>query len=196
MQQKLCLWMAMVVLFGALCVGNPFLARRDGTSPVEPTTAAAPSTARRDPALAKRAPTKQDERANRAAAGLPEGAVSALSARSTEVTSSEVALAANGALAPKATLASDQNRSRRGPVEAAIDLTPVVPRPTPRNAAAEDLDCPDAELRPLVARTERHDGVLVWVLHDGRRFRRNPKPSAGEPLLVPFVVVVADDRPE
>lgn len=190
MQQKLCLWMAMVVLFGALCVGNPFLARRDGTSPVEPTTAAAPSTERLDPALARRAPTKPDERANRAAAGLPEGAVSALSARSSEVASSGVALA------PKATLASDQNRSRRGPVEAAIDLTPVVPRPTPRNAAAEDLDCPDAELRPLVARTERHDGVLVWVLHDGRRFRRNPKPNAGEPLLVPFVVVVADDRPE
>jgi hypothetical protein len=43
MQQKLCLWMAMVVLFGALCVGNPFLACRDGTSPVEPTAAAAPS---------------------------------------------------------------------------------------------------------------------------------------------------------
>ncbi|MFN7590769.1 MAG: hypothetical protein ACK501_09910 [Planctomycetota bacterium] len=190
MQQKLCLWMAMVVLFGALCVGNPFLACRDGTSPVEPTTAAAPSTERLDPAVAKRAPTNPDERGNDAASRLPEGAVSALSARSPEV-----ALASNDAVAPKATLASDQNRSRRGPVEAAIELTPVVPRPTPRNAAAEDLDCPDAELRPLVARTERHDGVLVWVLHDGRRFRRNPKPTAGEPLLVPFVVV-ADDRPE
>jgi len=191
MQQKLCLWMAMVVLFGALCVGNPFLACRDGTSPVEPTTAVAPSTERLDPALAKRAPTNPDERANHAAAGLPEGAVGALSARS-----HEVALAANGATPPMVTLASDQSRSRRGPVEAAIDLTSVVPLPTQRSAAAGDLDCPDPELRPLVARTERHDGVLVWVLHDGRRFRRNPKPTAGEPLLAPFVVVVADDRPE
>lgn len=180
----------MVVLFGALCVGNPFLACRDGTSPVEPTTAAAPSTERLDPAVAKRAPTNPDERATAGASRLPDGAVSALSARSPDV-----AVDSNAAVAPKVMLASDQSRIRRGPVEAAIDI-PVAPRPMHRNAAGEDLECPDADLRPLVARTERHDGVLVWVLHDGRRFRRNPKPAAGEPLLVPFVVLVADDRPE
>ena len=175
----------MVVLFGALCVGNPFLACRDGTSPVEPTTAAAPSAERLDPAVAKRATTTADERAATAASRLPDGAVSALAVRSPEV-----------AVAPKVTLASDQGRIQRGPVEAAIDQARVAPRPTHRSAAAEELECPDADLRPLVARTERHDGVVVWLLHDGRRFRRNPKPAAGEPLLVPFVVVVADDRPE
>lgn len=171
MQQKLCLWMAMVVLFGALCVGNPFLACRDGTSPVEPTTAAAPSTDRIDPAVATRAAPQPSER---------DGAVSARAPKAT--------LASD-----RVTLANDLARMQRGPAEAAIELASLTPRQ--REASAES-ECPDADLRPLVARTERHDGVLVWVLHDGRRFRRNPKPAAGEPLLVPFVVVVADDRPE
>lgn len=170
----------MVVLFGALCVGNPFLACRDGTSPVEPTTAAAPSTERVDPAVATRDAPPTGERAD---AGLTEGAVSALSARAPKVS-----LASD-----RTTLANGPGRIQRVPTEAAIELATLTPRH--REASAE-IECPDADLRPLVARTERHDGVLVWVLHDGRRFRRNPKPAAGEPLLVPFVVVVADDRPE
>ena len=167
----------MVVLFGALCVGNPFLACRDGTSPVEPTTAAAPSAERLDPAVVVAKP-----RAN-------ELAPVSLSANSQPAKPST-------AKTPMVTLASDQLRSHRGPAEAAVELAAGTLQPTRRPGTVEDLECPDADLRPLVARTERHDGVVVWVLHDGRRFRRNPKPAAGEPLLVPFVVVVADDRPE
>lgn len=166
----------MVVLFGALCVGNPFLACRDGTSPVESTTAAAPSTERIDPAVEKRAVLVASPSSNEA---LALDATAAVSAHR-----------------PKAMLASDPPRSQ-SPAEAAIERASAATRPTRRSGAAvEELECPDEELRPLVARTERHDGVLVWVLHDGRRFRRNPKLGAGEPRLVPFVVAVADDPPE
>lgn len=105
-------------------------------------------------------------------------------------------MAALSARTPKATLATDPGRLQRGPADAMVELAGVSPRSTRSRDGQEELECPDADLRPLVARTERHDGVLVWVLHDGRRFRRNPKPAAGEPLLVPFVVLVADDRPE
>jgi len=192
MQQKLCLWMAMVVLFGALCVGNPFLACRDGTSPVEPTTAAASSAERVDPAVVVATP-----RANELAT------VSPLPLAPLPVATLPVALSAKTppanappAKTPMVTLASDQMRSRRGPAEAAVELAAGTLQPTRRPGTAEDLECPDADLRPLVARIERHDGVLVWVLHDGRRFRRNPKVAVGEPLLVPFVAIAADDHPE
>lgn len=172
----------MVVLFGALCVGNPFLACRDGTSPVEPTTAAAPSSERVDPEVVVATP-----RANELATVAPLPV--ALSAKTPPAN-------APPAKTPMVTLASDQMRSRRSPAEAAVELAAGKLQPTRRPGTAEDLECPDADLRPLVARIERHDGVLVWVLHDGRRFRRNPKVAVGEPLLVPFVAIAADDRPE
>lgn len=186
MQQKLCLWMAVVVLFGALCVGNPFLAGREGQT-VARSTGAAPSM------------VSPGEEAN------------AFARRGDPVTPAEREPASIAAVPPRVSLASDQPRIARA-TEAGIDrsggielasLSAHTPTASRRSARASglgelrpELECPDETLRPFVVRTELHDGVVVWVLVDGRRLRRNPKPAAGEPLLVPFVQPAAEDRPE
>jgi hypothetical protein len=45
MQQKLCLWLCVAVLLGALCAGNPFLGGRDGATPLVTAPARAPARA-------------------------------------------------------------------------------------------------------------------------------------------------------
>jgi hypothetical protein len=44
--------------------------------------------------------------------------------------------------------------------------------------------CPDAQLAAFVRAVEFAGDEPVWVLHDGRRVVRNPRPGPGEPLVV------------
>lgn len=186
MQQKLCLWMAVVVLFGALCVGNPFLAGREGQK-VASSTGAAPSAVR------------------------PSEEANAFARRGDQATPAEREPASIAAVPPRVSLASEQPRiarateagiERSGGIELASLSTnsPSAPRRSARASALgelrPELECPDETLRAFVVRTELHDGVVVWLLVDGRRLRRNPKTAAGEPLLVPFVQPATEDRPE
>lgn len=173
MQQKLCLWMAMVVLFGALCVGNPFLACREGQTVASPTEAVPSAVNHGKANHGKAMPAEREPLA--IAVAPPRVSLASDQPRIARATDAGVELASLSVRSPGALLRSS------GPSAVGSPL---------------DLECPDEALRPLVVRTELHDGVAVWVLVDGRRLRRHPKPAAGEPLLVPFVPTAADDRPE
>lgn len=152
MQQNLCLWLCVVVLFGALCTGNPFLPSSDAQ--VGPTLPAG------------------DGAAGDGGSGAPAVVPPGGRAYALEVGSSRAAGGAVKALAGASAVPAAMPVALRtsGPAEASSHL------------------CPDHELRPLVVATERGTrGETVWVLGDGRRFVRNPRPAAGQPVLVPLV---------
>jgi hypothetical protein len=165
MQQKLCLSLVLVVLFGALALGNPFLPCGSATpaagGTTSPTAAAAassptaPSPAASAPAAAtagaKAAPKAVEARlagAGESAASLPIGVPSL-------------------AVAP-----------RRGSGMVALRAEPAIDRRV-------WLTCPDPELANLVIAVELVGDQTVWELRDGRRLVRNPIAGA-LPLLVPF----------
>jgi hypothetical protein len=170
MQQKLCLWLALAVLFGALCLGNPFLSRSGAAVPLSVPSSAPIAAPAKDPAGERLAASPA-----RIAGGEAAPAALALDARV------RTALAIGGFETPNpveagraavpATLAS-QKGAGLGADPAAGEARPVA--------------CPDLQLAPLVQRTERSTEGTVWVLRDGRRFVRNPRG------LVPMLVLATD----
>ncbi|MCU0867731.1 MAG: hypothetical protein MUC36_28435 [Planctomycetes bacterium] len=169
MQQKLCLWLVLVVLLGALALGNPFLPCGASTPAAEGSSSAAGS-----------APIGAG-----AAVAIP----AAPPARAVE-TAPPVAPAPSFAGAQLAGAGSSRREfgvpalavapARRAAVvalraESAIDAAALPSLPP----------CPDPELAPLVVAVEELEAGPVWVLRDGRRFARNPVAGA-LPLLVPF----------
>ncbi len=171
MQQKLCLWLAVAVLFGALVAGNPFLAgssvrleRRDAPlAPGQPVRAPLIG----EPLIGK--PVGQP------AVGDPAIGDPAIG----EVTPVADPGAA-GSLRFEATpaLAVALNAPSSGKLASG--------KLAPAEASADPL-CPDRALRPLVVGVERNErGEPVWVLRDGSRCMRNPKRGAEQPLLIPF----------
>lgn len=150
MQQTLCLWLCLLVLFGALCAGNPFLDAKDAAA---------------RPAL----PGGSGDEGLVVGLAPPGGRVHALQAGAPAEGRGAVRALADAAAAP-AVLPVALHAS--GPVD------------------ASSQSCPDAALRPLVVATERGPrGETVWVLGDGRRYVRNHRAGAGQPLLL----LVADD---
>ncbi len=138
MQPKLCLWLCLLVLVGALCAGNPFLAVRErGAAPLATDATAAP--------------------------------------RARSVPASRRVL--DGA-ARKALRTSSPGR--------ALPIDAVVPAALAATLPAVIRPCPEPTLAPLVERVELDERgtPVVWVLRDGRRFVRNPRAGAGQPVLV------------
>lgn len=158
MQQKLCLWLCPLVLLGALCVGNPFLPSKDapvGASSPGPQSSAAPAGV-----------------GSKADKVPPGGRDLAL-----QVQGREGAGTVNALRQPVAAPAFLPVALHAGAVDAS-NPSRAVPNPA-------EVVCPDALLRPLVVAVERGAaGETVWVLGDGRRFVRNPRRGAGQPLLV------------
>ncbi len=92
-----------------------------------------------------------------------------------------VAPAADGGdLAARAGLPAVAVRSTHRQPEAvnAVALRAIAP------AANGSLECPDPELRAHVRDVEWVGSEPVWVLHDGRRVKKNRKVGPGEPLVV------------
>lgn len=171
MQHKLCLWMALVVLFGALCVGNPCLECH------EPTVADAPT---RDGAVATSSGVARTDAPPAGSPAQPavQPAVqpAALMARS-GAASRGVELASSSVRRPLLEVGRDVGQA----TDAALHSASLVAWP-----------CPDPALQDAVVRVELGDGgrgvggtgEVVWVLRDGRRLRRNPSLRAGAPLLI------------
>lgn len=175
MQHKLCLWLAALLLLGALGVGNPFLS---GPACAGPADAASSSSA---------APASDSERA-----------VAPIAAPMAPPRVQPVALSSRGAGPACDTGRSDAadralgldplaepGRTKRAIASPAIAL--AVDALSQRQAPA----CPDPALQKLVVRVDYRDGKPIWVLLDGRQLWRNENLRVGEPLLVP--VAAADD---
>ena len=169
MQQKLCLWLVLVVLFGALCLGNPFL----------PCGAAAPagSPGASPAAVPAASPT---EPSTMQAQTAPPAATPAI----------DVQLAAAGGAASAG--ARGRELAAESMAAKALAVVPASARRSPSVAlraepSAEPLlpACPDADLADQVIAVEQVGDEPVWVLRDGRRLVRNPI-VGGRPLLVPF----------
>lgn len=179
MQHKLCLWLAALLLLGALGVGNPFLSGPACAGPADAASSSAPASERAVE------PTG-------APIGEPIGAPMA------PPRVQPVALSSRGA-------APARDAGRSDAADRALGLDPLAePGRTkrsfaaPATALAVDASsqrhapaCPDPELQSLVVRVDHRDGKPIWVLRDGRQLWRNENLRAGEPLLVP--VAAADD---
>lgn len=169
MQHKLCLWLAALLLLGALGVGNPFLS---GPACAGPADAASSSDSERavEPVAAPKAPPRVQP-----VALSSHGALPARDANRSD---------AVGRALGRDPLA-EPGRTKRSFASPAMSL--AVDASSQRQAPA----CPDPELQALVVRVDYRDGKPIWVLRDGRQLWRNENQRVGEPLLVP--VAAADD---
>lgn len=165
MQQKLCLWLVVAVLFGALAAGNPWLVERASGADGDEERRGAPAPR----ADAVRDSDRDADRDSDRVSALADAAV-------TGGPATEARPAAG---------AADRRRAepafQPGP-RAAPAVQPVALR-----AGAPDalLPFPDASRRPLVRALEFDaDGGPVWVMHDGRRYVPNPRAGGGEPAVV------------
>jgi hypothetical protein len=167
MQQKLCLWLVLVVLLGALALGNPFLPCGSATPAADGSSSADTSSADTSSVGSAAAPPA------RAAANVPPVAPAPAVG--------EVQLA--GALSSRREFGVPAFAVAPTRRAAAVALRAD---PTVDAASRTSLPpCPDPELAPLVVAVEELEAGPVWVLRDGRRFARNPVAGA-LPLLVPF----------
>jgi len=163
MQHKLCLWLAVLLLLGALGVGNPFLSGPACAGPADAASSSAPLVEPSAP---------------------PRVQPVALSSRSASA-ARDAAMQEPVGRSPRFDPLVEQGRAGRPfatpAVSLAIDASAKRPAPA----------CPDPELQDLVIRVDYRFGKPIWVLRDGRQLWRNENVRAGEPLLVP--VATADD---
>lgn len=168
MQHKLCLWLATLLLLGALCVGNPFLS---GPACAGPADAASSKSERAvEPILSPIAP--------------PRVQPVALSSRSVAPARDAARQDPAGSPTQSAPFA-EQGQTRRP------FATPALARGLDASSKRPVHACPDPELQDLVVRVDHRGGKPIWVLRDGRQLWRNDDQRPGEPLLVP--VATADD---
>jgi hypothetical protein len=170
MQQKLCLSLVLVVLFGALALGNPFLPCGSAAPAAGGSTSPAAAAAASSPAESSLAASSLTAAAPAAATAGAKAAANAVEAR----------LVGAGEAAPSVPIGVPALAvaPRRGAGMVALRTEPAIDR---RVWPA----CPDPELANLVIAVAEVGGQTVWELQDGRRLVRNP--IAGTlPLLVPF----------
>ena len=173
------------LLFGALCVGNPFLACH------EPTVADAPT---RDGGVATSSGPAQFPADQTQAAQSP-AARSVMAPLLAPPTASPVQpvvqpaalMAHSGAASRSIELASSPVRRPLLEVANHARDAGLATDAALHKASLVRWPCPDPALQDAVVRVELGDGArgeVVWVLRDGRRLRRNPILRAGAPLLI------------
>lgn len=171
MQHKLCLWLAALLLLGALAVGNPFLSVPACAGPAGAISSSASDPERAvEPIAAPMAPPRVQP-----VALVSRGVGSAPDAGRPD------AAGRTQGLNPLAEPARTKRSFSTPAMAKAVDASSKRPAPA----------CPDPELQALVVRVDYRNGKPIWVLRDGRQLWRNENLRAGEPLLVP--VAAADD---